>query len=386
MRLAPFILTHLDSILRDWVDFAKGSISAGRGMTELALRDDAEDILREVAREMSTRQDAEEQQAKSQGAGSTDNAVNHEPARAHALQRARSGFEVNQMVSEFRALRATVLRLWASDAGSADARDLTDVTRFNEAIDQALAQSLKHFVSEVDRARSMFLGTLGHDLRTPLSTIGTCATILQRRRPDDTRETEMIARSTARMKELVDVVLAYTRRSLGAVLSISPKAMDIEDVVRHCVNELVIANPTHDVALETSGSTQGTWDPARLAQVTSNLLGNALKYGDPARQVLVRVDGTDPDELALQVHNFGGSIDPELLHNIFEPLVRGAAPSAAGVRAGGADMGLGLYIAREIVGAHGGSIRVTSDPEAGTLFDVRLPRAAHHEQPVVDRH
>jgi signal transduction histidine kinase len=373
MRLADFISTHVDSILSDWVEFARTKITAGRGMSELALRDDAEAILREVARDMRTSQSPDEQEAKSQGEISSVVTSSNPPAHEHAMQRARSGFEVNQMVSEYRALRATVLRLWSKDEGTSRAGDLEDVTRFNEAIDQALADSLRFFVSEVDRARSLFLGVLGHDLRTPLGTIVTCTTTLNLRRPEDSREVDMIHRSADRMRALVDVVLSYTRRSLGGALPLQLKPVNMDELVRERVRELAISNGDREIAFSSHGDMQGVWDPMRLSQMVSNLVGNALKYGAVESPVTVTVDGSAEDEVCLRVHNFGAPINPELLSDIFEPLVRGKGATSS-AEAGGANMGLGLYIAREVASAHFGSIRVTSTAESGTLFEVRFPR------------
>ena len=95
--------------------------------------------------------------------------------------------EIEQMVAEYRALRATVLRLWTAASSSVQVEDLEDVTRFNEAVDQAIAESLQVFVTEVDRARDLFLGMLGHDLRGPLSTIASSATLEVRTRPNDSQ-------------------------------------------------------------------------------------------------------------------------------------------------------------------------------------------------------
>jgi len=342
-------------------------------MTDLALRDDAAAILEEVARDMGTAQDSGQQQAKSQGDGAKGPSQAVTPSRDHAMQRVRSGFEVNQMVSEFRALRATVLRLWSESSGQASIEDLNDVTRFNESIDQALAESLKAFVGEVDRARSLFMGVLGHDLRTPLSTISTCASILKLQRPDDAREVEMIQRSADRMRKLVDVVLSYTRRSLGATLPVDLKPVRLDELVRDCVHDLMVGNPDREIVFTSSDPLEGLWDATRISQLVSNLVGNALKYGQPDKPIDVTLEAEGPDTVVLHVHNFGPPIAPELLGDIFEPLVRGTN-STGSARAGGADMGLGLYIAREVASAHYGTIGVTSDAETGTLFEVRLPR------------
>lgn len=374
MRLADFILSNLEEILADWDEFARTRGVAALGMSELALRNDAEALLREIARDMSTPQTLAEQHAKSRGEATSVAGEKSRPAHSHALQRARNGFEINQMVSEFRALRATVLRRWAAAVRTANVEDLEDVTRFNESIDQAVAESLKYFIGEVDRARSLLLGTLGHDLRTPLSTIGTCASILTGRSPANEREAAMIQRSAARMRELVEGVLAYTRRSLGVVLPVLMKPTRLDELVRDCVRELALINPKREFQLNIVGEPQGVWDASRLSQLISNVLGNALKYGTPGRPVTVTVDGTDPTEVLLQVQNFGEPIKAEFLREIFEPLVRGPAVAQSD-HPGGANMGLGLYIAREVVAAHFGSIQVTSDEASGTVFSIRLPRA-----------
>jgi signal transduction histidine kinase len=285
----------------------------------------------------------------------------------------RSGFEVNQMVSEFRALRATVLRLWSESAGKAGIEDLNDVTRFNEAIDQAIAESLKSFVSEVDRARNLFMGVLGHDLRTPLSTISMCSSILKLRRPEDVREVEMIQRSADQMRRLVDVVLTYTRRSLGAVLPVDLKPVRLDELVRNCVHDLAVTNPDREIVLTAAEGLEGIWDATRISQLVSNLIGNALKYGTSDEPIAVTLETEDSHSVVLRVHNFGPHIAPKLIADIFEPLIRGTTP-ASSAEVGGANMGLGLYIAREVASAHYGTIHVTSDPESGTLFEVRLPR------------
>ena len=373
MRLADFISSNIETILSEWVAFARTKISVGQGMTDLALRDDAAAILSEVARDMGTAQSSGEQHAKSQGDGAPDAALPPTPSHAHAMQRVRSGFEVNQMVSEFRALRATVLRLWSDAAGSASIEDLNDVTRFNESIDQALAESLKSFVSEVDRARNLFMGVLGHDLRTPLSTISMCSSILKLRRPEDAREVEMIQRSSERMRTLVDVVLSYTRRSLGAVLPVELKTVQLDELVRNCVHDLSVTNPDREIVVSAGGDLLGIWDAMRLSQLVCNLVGNALKYGAPDKPINVTLETDESDSVVLRVHNFGSHIATKLIADIFEPLVRGTNP-AGSAQAGGANMGLGLYIAREVASAHYGTIHVTSDATAGTEFEVRLPR------------
>ena len=164
-------------------------------MDEAALLDHGRLILEEIAADMGRPQGDDERQAKSEGNGSSASTSTRVPSRSHAREGARHGFRVEQMVAEYRALRATVLRLWTAPPSNVQAQDLEDVTRFNEAVDQAIAESLQVFVTEMDRARDLFLGMLGHDLRGPLSTIASSATLELRTRPKDSQRAAIILRS-----------------------------------------------------------------------------------------------------------------------------------------------------------------------------------------------
>lgn len=128
------------------------------------------------------------------------------PSRSHARQRERQGFEVGQMVPEYRALRATVLRLWQASDREAQLHDIDDVMRFNEAVDQTLAESLDVFIAELNKARDLFLGVLGHDLRGPLSTIAEAATVELRKWPDDVRHAPVIRRPDPRVLSALQVL------------------------------------------------------------------------------------------------------------------------------------------------------------------------------------
>jgi signal transduction histidine kinase len=132
-------------------------------------------------------------------------------------------------------------------------------------------------------------------------------------------------------------------------------------------------NPDREIILAASDEIEGVWDSSRLSQLVSNLVGNALKYGDPGKAIDVSLKADDSDGIVIQVRNRGPHIEPHLIADIFEPLVRG--PNRPGpAQAGGANMGLGLYIAREVASAHFGTIQVASDASNGTVFEVRLPR------------
>ena len=170
MRLADFILRNMETILGEWEEFAGTLLPAAAGMTSLALRDDAKQILEAVAKDLSTPQTKEAQAEKSKNRATKVTGAPETAAQTHAVVRARSGFDINQLAAEYRALRAIVLRLWM-DACEPGEINLDDVVRFNEAIDQAIVESIGFFSAQVDQARNLLLGMLGHDMRLPLNTI-----------------------------------------------------------------------------------------------------------------------------------------------------------------------------------------------------------------------
>src|SRR4051812_18185015 len=215
MRLSSFINANLDAILLDWVAFARNQMPAAADMDEVALLDHGRLILQEISADMRRPQDDDERQAKSEGQSDAAPALRSVPSRSHARQRERQGFEVEQMVAEYRALRATVLRLWSASSSDVQVQDLDDVTRFNEAVDQAMAESLSVFVTEVNRTRDLFLGMLGHDLRGPLATISGYAALALRTRPEDARQLAVVQRSVGQMKALLDDLVEYSRHRLG---------------------------------------------------------------------------------------------------------------------------------------------------------------------------
>ena len=374
MRLARFISANLDPILVGWVDFARSQLPAANDMDETALLDHGKLILEEIAANMGRPQDDDERQAKSEGNSTEASPSRDVPSRSHARQRERQGFAVDQMVAEYRALRATVLRLWSAATSDAHEQDLEDVIRFNEAVDQAIAESLKAFVIEVDKTRDLFLGMLGHDLRGPLSTIAACAHLDARTRPGDSPQAAVVLRSVAQMRALLDDLLEYTRHRLGAGLAVDPTSLQLDQFTRQTLDEIAAISSGHALELESAGAMDGEWDARRLHQALSNLVFNALKYGSPGSPVIVKLDGTRADEVRLTVSNQGRPIPPQLLPKLFDPLVRAEEDGASTEsQVAGANLGLGLYVVREIATAHGGSIAVTSDA-AATRFELRLPR------------
>ncbi len=343
-------------------------------MDRTALRDHAGDILRETVRDMKSAQTAAQQSDKSKGdgaAGAASNRVDH-ASDVHALGRVGSGFDLLALVAEYRALRASVIRLWRESDPDSNARDLEDITRFNESIDQSLTVAIRSYTERVDRSRQMFLAILGHDLRNPLNSIVMSAYGLSQTASLDAEAAAVasqISASAGAMGTMISDLLDFTGTGLGAVMPLAPAAMDLKVLCEQVADEIRAANPTHTLRFQSRGALTGNWDGPRLRQLISNLLGNAIQHGSGPVDLVA--NGEDSDVI-LSVHNGGDPIPPALLPTIFDPLVR--APNADQKRRAGS-IGLGLYIAREVARAHGGSLDVTSSPNAGTTFTARLPRA-----------
>jgi signal transduction histidine kinase len=280
------------------------------------------------------------------------------------------------MVAEYRALRASVIRLWTAALGALGPDNIEDLTRFNEAIDQALAESVSRYNQDLDQAKDVFLAILGHDLRTPLGAIYTSATFMletQGLTEPTLTLTSRMARSASRAVEMVGDLLDFTRSRLGGGIPIDRAEASIGKVVHDVVDEIAAANPERVFNVETRGEERGEWDCERITQALSNLIGNAVQHGTEADVVSVRVDGF-PDQVTISIHNQGKPIPKERLNGIFNPLKSSGKvlePAAGGPQG---SLGLGLYIAEQIVRAHRGSIRVASSQAEGTTFTVCLPR------------
>ncbi len=216
------------------------------------------------------------------------------------------------------------------------------------------------------------IGIVSHDLRTPLGAIVTAAGLLQATSGLDERQRKAVSRilsSSDRATHLIRDLLDFTQAHLGGGIPLKRQPMDLHAVLHEALAELRQASPGRQVLVETRGDGKGQWDSERINQMITNLVSNALAHGTPDEPVRVRVSG-EADAIQLEVHNQGPPIPAELLSRIFHPLTRGEHST----RLSGRHIGLGLYIVREIVHSHGGSIEVTSSLEAGTTFVVHLPR------------
>jgi len=376
MRLAQLITDNLEELLVEWEAFALSLLSPGQKMTSLALRDHATQILKAIAEDIESNQTDLEQAYKSKGFVPIADAT-RTAAMTHGALRYLAGFDLRQLAAEFRALRASVLHLWlkrGGDNGSA----FYQMTRFNESIDQALAESIANYSDEVARSRDTFLAILGHDLRSPLTAIANSSLylgspgLLPAGEPLDA--VRRINRSTAKMGSMIKDLLEYTRTRLGHAIPVSPRAGSMEQICRSALDEIRAVHPERIFRLETSGELEGRFDSERLQQVLSNLLNNAVQHGAPSEPITLRAYG-EPDEITVQVRNHGRPIPASQLQVIFDPLVQVASASASDDADAADNLGLGLYICREIVTMHGGTMRAESS-ERGTVFSAHLPRGS----------
>ncbi|RYD35847.1 MAG: HAMP domain-containing histidine kinase [Verrucomicrobiaceae bacterium] len=374
MRLYEFIPANMEKILQEWETFAR-EIWPGDLPNVRVLRDHAEEMLNALVIDMQSFQTERQQRDKSTGNGyrSLGSRTVDQSSVRHAESRVESGFELRALVSEFRALRASVLHLWSLEKPDLDATDeLSDMTRFNEAVDQLLAESIVSYTRRVDHSREIFLGILGHDLRSPLNAVSMVAALLEEHGELSGLALKMasqIAVSVKAMERMVTDLLDFTGTRLGARMTVSREPMDLRLLAEEVVDELRAVHPSRVFTLETSGDGKGDWDRARLRQLLSNLLGNAVQYGASTTPIGVTVDGTG-DTVLLSVNNQGTPIPRDSLTLIFDPLRRNSSDD---LRRPAGSIGLGLYIAREVSNAHGGAINVSSDEEK-TVFIIRLPR------------
>jgi signal transduction histidine kinase len=368
MGLADFIEAELRGLIDDWTDYARVLSQDGSQLTENQLRNSAADILMAVAANMRKAQSPAQQETRSRGDKDAPHSTFNHVAHEHADDRLSHGFSINDVVAEFRALRATVLRRW-QETSPGGAAAFQEMIRFDEAIDQVLAESVRHYAWRTERIRDLFAGVLAHDLRSPLGAILNSEEVLlhdDNLSPAGVKAVAFVQRGAIRMKQMIDDLLIFTRTRLGDALPVSFSPQDMGRICNDAIDEVRASFPDAQIELRLAGELRGRWDGSRLGQLVVNLLTNAIRYG--SGRVVVEA-GAQDGQMTLVVSNEGKPIPEHALATLFDPLTRARTPNRSGRAAG---MGLGLYICRCIACAHQGTIGVTSS-ESGTRFTVRLP-------------
>jgi signal transduction histidine kinase len=374
MHIGEFIKQQVELIVDEWVAFAHTKLPPSHGFTREELADHAKVLLLAIADDVAQRQGVLATHEKSQGNKPANAPEVTRIAREHAEQRFEQGFSFNHLVSEFRALRASVIRSWCEQLNEPRSADLDDLTRFGESMDQALSESTSLYCKKVDDSRNLLLGVLGHDLRTPLGVVYMSTHYLLQAdtlTPAQTKAVVRIQTAAERMRGMVKDILDFTQTAFGVALPITPAAADFGTITRNIVNEVAALHPDATIELTCHGDLTGRWDAARVAQMLANLVANAVQHGAMGEPVTVSADA-EADAVRLQVSNAGPPIPADARENLFSPL-RQSPKGEAERRGGSSGLGLGLYITKEIAEAHGGSVEVIS-VEEGTTFCVRLPR------------
>ena len=308
MILSAFIKENLDAIVADWEAFAR-TLPAGQAMSALALRDHSREILLAIADDMARQRSAQERADQAQDIVPTE-ASTTSAAAEHGALRQMAGFDLVQLFAEFRALRASVMAFWQCSEGTVQgASSIEEITRFNEGMDKALAQSVQRYSSEVAASRDMFLAVLGHDLRGPLSGIEMSAMLLAKAGLSDAPRQQAAARikrASRDMKRLITDLLEYTRTRLGAGIPIDRAACDLGPVCEASLEDIRAGNPDQQFVQQVSGDLCLQADAARMQQALSNLLSNAVQRGSQRSAVTLTADG-EADAVVLKVINTGGT-------------------------------------------------------------------------------
>ena len=373
MKLDLFIQINMEVILAEWEAFARSLSPASGKMSKLALRDHAKQILLAIALDIETAQNPAEQVAKSKGMA-PDLEAGQSAASVHGALRQASDFSLVELSAEFRALRACVLRLWLAQLTDMTESTADEMVRFNEAIDQALAESVVTYTARADHMRELFLAILGHDLRAPLSSMSMAGDLLTSGKVDLAQVMAIgmrVKRGSRLMSSMVEDLIGFTRTQLGAGMPTLLHNADLKEVCQAAIDDARATHPDTLFELETEGQLTGQFDAVRMHQLFTNLLVNAAQYGTPgaAVRIIARQQG---DQVMVEVANDGPVIPPESLESIFSPLIQ--LPGVDDDTRPRTSLGLGLFVAREIALAHGGGISATSSEAGGTVFSVSLAR------------
>jgi signal transduction histidine kinase len=368
MRLSEFLRQSSDLIVEHSVEFARSLEPLSNPTINTAvLRNHLPLVLEAIAA------DLDQPQSRAAGILKSEGRAVHlddeSAAEIHGRMRAEIGLSIAEVVAEYRVLRAVVIRLWVDGQQALKEEDIPDLIRFNEAIDQAITESVAFHTLAVARWRDMMLAVVSHDLRGPVQAILSTSQVLSSKAAElYAPYVGAITRSVHRLTGLLDSLLDYSKVRLGEGLPLERRLVDLAAA---CESELELLRAVLPAKIEFSatGPTIGQFDAGRVREALANLVSNAVQYRLPDSVIRVIIEGS-ADSVYLAVINEGEVIAPEVLRTLFEPLrQREKGPNAAARR----NLGIGLFVVREIAKAHGGDVAaVASNGEI--TFSMLLPR------------
>ncbi len=367
-RLAELIHANRDQLLKRWAERVQARL-APRKLSKPELMDRLPDFIDDLVHTL-------------RGEGSPPVALVTEAAKEHGKQRFRSGFDIEAVVLEYGVVRECVFELISKPDYTPTVQEFRMLSKcLIDAIAAAISEYAGQREEEV-RNRSEFekqlLGIVSHDLRDPLNTIGlSAATLLRRSGIDElyVRGLTRILSSAKRATRLIADLLDFTQARVGGGIPIRTKEFNFHDLARQIVDEMSLSHPERQIVFTQAGNGEGIWDPDRITQVLVNLLTNALQHS-PAGTIVRVATRAANGEVWLVINNQGRLLSDEEIPSLFEPFHRGnETPAEPG------SLGLGLFIAKQIVSAHRGKIEVTSSKEAGTTGTVHFPRGAQSQNP-----
>ncbi|MEX2466753.1 MAG: sensor histidine kinase [Gemmatimonadota bacterium] len=394
MSLSEFITENQERILQDFEDFARTHSAPGNGLDIAALRDDAAGILKAIALDLRQSQSRFVQERKGKGDAPSSSAAPVTSAERHGTERAGENFSLDETIAEYRALRASVLRLWrATDDIEPDEATLDEVNRFHEAIDQALAECIERYSLELGRlreervaeaqrlaegisqAKSDFLQIVSHEMRTPLNAISGYTSLLLKGNygPMTPAQEKVLGRMNLAEENLLGVIegiLDFQRAGTETSYEMEEMAVQdatkgirsiVEPIAREQEVEFDIDIEAHDARIRV--------DPKKLHQVLVTLILNAVGVTPRGGRVWLDYAET-PADARLRVHDTGPGIPSDKLGDIFEAFTQvdeGLTREREGI-------GLGLTISRKLTEAMGGRLTAESELGKGSVFTVSLPR------------
>jgi len=370
--LSKFIRHHKNRIVDEWLREA-AALPSAHALHVDAVRDHIPEFLDHLAESIER--------------GDLTAVTMQAIPNLHAATRVREGYDLRQVMSEYRLLRSVILRVYSEEGDiSTESRPkLTPLSTMNAALDIAIADAVDQFAVDQGHARDMFIGMLGHDLRDPLNAIAFASQSMLDRGDALDAATAMtfaarISSNARRMDDMIRDLLDFARGRLGGGFPIATAPFDARSAIAETVRDIAHAHPERAIvclATAAAGDFHVEWDRDRMIQAVANLVSNAVAHGtDP-----IVVEPHDRGEtIAIDVKNTG-EIAPTVLRTIFAPFTTPSVDrrhdAGGGTRAERrrGHLGLGLYIVREIATAHGGDVSARSE-HGETIFTLTLPRSA----------